>query len=531
MRLVRPCTVDEYRVGVQDGRDYMQNMHRFHDWRRELFALKGWKRTIKAVGGPAPELNTIDPAVIRHVLSDSFDRYTKSSRHEDYLVELMHEFLGDGGIFVLQHGQGPELDHPDANELWLQQRKTASKIFTQRNFRELMGKVFEQKAAVVMRLLDEHCARNAGTLPLDAQQLFFAFTMDSAYQIFFGRDECDTLNGSSLRFAAAFDGAHRAMLDYMFSNISFIVLAGLLPFPFGTLHWFRGPVGIAQHLHRLAHPVARTFAAHCKTLARESTQIIRRRRLEMARSGNTRADLLTLFMLAKTEEGKAARPYTDSALHAIVMSFIIAGRDTTACLLSWTTYILSTHAHVQAELCAEVDRVLRHLRPDAAPTIEQLSASAMPYLNGVVFEALRLYPPVPEDYKVCNAEAGDTLPDGTHVPHGVHVNFLPYVMGRDPHRYANPDTVQPERWIPFVQPSPYDFPVFQAGPRICLGQQMALYEAKLLLVQMLRRFTFSLEAGEQEKITYSNTLTMAVCNSKAQDSHQLLVHPQPRHPK
>ena len=97
-----------------DGRDYMQNMHRFHDWRRELFALKGWKRTIKAVGGPAPELNTIDPAVIRHILSDSFDLYTKSSRHEDYLVELMHEFLGDGGIFVLQHGQGPELDHPDS---------------------------------------------------------------------------------------------------------------------------------------------------------------------------------------------------------------------------------------------------------------------------------------------------------------------------------------------------------------------------------------------------------------------------------
>lgn len=271
--------------------------------------------------------------------------------------------------------------------------------------------------------------------------------------------------------------------------------------------------------------------------------MIRERRAELsdaaANAVEAKADLLSLFLLAKTSDlaRKDSRSkdsnsfdtnlYDDGALHAIIMSFIIAGRDTTACCLSWTAYILSTHADVQAKLCEEVDRVLGGT--DGAPTIEQLSATSMPYLNGVIYESLRLYPPVPEEFKICNCAAGDTLPGGTHVPCAMRVHFSPYVMGRDPERYAEPYSIRPERWIPFQQPSQYEFPVFQAGQRICLGMTMALFEAKLLLVQILKKYSFTLYTGEAEKITYSLTLTMAVCNSKTHDSHELLLVPHRRH--
>ena len=62
-------------------------------------------------------------------------------------------------------------------------------------------------------------------------------------------------------------------------------------------------------------------------------------------------------------------------------------------------------------------------------------------------------------------------------------------------------------------PDPYDFPVFQAGYRECLGKDMALFEAKLVATMLLQRFSFTLQEGEKENITYSFMLTMSLCNS------------------
>ena len=70
--------------------------------------------------------------------------------------------------------------------------------------------------------------------------------------------------------------------------------------------------------------------------------------------------------------------------------------------------------------------------------------------------------------------------------------------------------------------------MFQGGPRVCLGQAMAKFEVKLLLVMLARRFSFALRAGEASNITYSLTVTMALCNKKDQSSHHLWIVPTPR---
>ena len=115
------------------------------------------------------------------------------------------------------------------------------------------------------------------------------------------------------------------------------------------------------------------------------------------------------------------------------------------------------------------------------------------------------------DQKVSTTE--DVLPDGTIVGKHTVVAFNCFAMGRDPQRYPDPLKFDPTRWIPFREPDPFEFPVFQAGPRICLGNRMAVFSSKILTAMLLQQFRFTLEQGEIEKITYSLMLTMSLKNN------------------
>eukprot|EP00434_Breviolum_minutum_P005220 symbB.v1.2.004601.t1/scaffold259.1/size252385/3 len=169
---------------------------------------------------------------------------------------------------------------------------------------------------------------------------------------------------------------------------------------------------------------------------------------------------------------------------------------------------------------AEIDEKM----PKGKPLdTKALGASQMPYLNGVFYETLRLWPPVPQDSKI--AFSDDVLPDGTKVPKNTMLLFMPYVIGRDPQLYKDPLVFRPERWIPFEQPPPHEFPVFQAGPRICLGMDMAIFEAKIVAVELLRKFHFDLVPGQE--ITYGQKITMNIRNG---DKEELLMTVQPRYP-
>lgn len=222
-------------------------------------------------------------------------------------------------------------------------------------------------------------------------------------------------------------------------------------------------------------------------------------------------------------QAEAKESFSTQYLRDMILNFVIAGRDTTACTLSWMFYLLCVNPEVQKKLIAEIDE---KLAGGEVPSLKSVASSNMPYLNGVLYETFRLYPPVPVDAKTCQED--DVFPDGTKIPKGTTCMWQPYCMGRDPAVYDDPLVCKPERWIPFKMPTPYEFPVFQAGPRICLGMDMAHFEAKVAVVMLLQKFTFTMKPGEAEKITYSNTVTMAICNSPSQDSHELLVIPHAR---
>ncbi|RYR51345.1 hypothetical protein Ahy_A06g026365 isoform D [Arachis hypogaea] len=119
----------------------------------------------------------------------------------------------------------------------------------------------------------------------------------------------------------------------------------------------------------------------------------------------------------------------------------------------------------------------------------------MVYTHAALCESMRLYPPVPTDSK--EAVNDDVLPDGTAVKKGTVVTYHVYAMGRMESLWGGDwAEFRPERWLErvegdkwrFVARDSFSYPVFQAGPRICLGKEMAFLQMKRVVAGVLRSF-------------------------------------------
>lgn len=178
-----------------------------------------------------------------------------------------------------------------------------------------------------------------------------------------------------------------------------------------------------------------------------------------------------------------------------IVAVLLAGRDTTASTLSWTLYELSRHPQVVKKLREEI---LSIVGPDSHPTYEHLKN--MPYLKAIFNETLRMYPSVP--FNVRLALKDTTLPrgggaDGTEplpVLKNTPIAYSTLVMQRRPDLYppisetfADPAVFSPDRWESW-HPKPHNYIPFNAGPRICIGQQFALTEMSYTLVRLFQRF-------------------------------------------
>jgi len=128
-------------------------------------------------------------------------------------------------------------------------------------------------------------------------------------------------------------------------------------------------------------------------------------------------------------------------------------------------------------------------------------------------ETQRLHPSVPFDTK--SALEDDILPSGHKVPRGAQFAFNNYAMGRDEEYWApDPLVFRPGRWLDksgvYVKVDPFQFPAFQAGPRLCLGIDMAHLEMKITTILLLQKFRFRLCAGQE--VTYRLTLVLQMKN-------------------
>jgi cytochrome P450 len=190
-----------------------------------------------------------------------------------------------------------------------------------------------------------------------------------------------------------------------------------------------------------------------------------------------------LSMLMSAESGEApGKPLTEKQIHDHILTFLAAGHETTAVSLVWTMYLLAQHPEVRAELQRDLQTVL----DGREPTLSDLAQ--LPYLDWVLNESLRLYPPA---WMQLRFVTEDVELGRTRLPAGTLIILSQWVLHRLPELWQEPEVFQPERWNPAhaqqLPPGAY-FP-FGGGPRTCIGMPFALLEAKLILAGMLQRYT------------------------------------------
>jgi cytochrome P450 len=421
----------------------------------------------KAWRGPGLVLVVGTPEAIKHILRDRQGNYVKG----DFFALAMQELMGTG-IFAVD---GPQ---------WKLHRKVASRMFTTRLQRE-----GSRVAAEKCRDLVRHLKALPPGEPVDLQDTFFRLTIDIFSLIAFGIDLESVTRAEPHPFARAFDEVQRECNARLYNP--FFMLCRLLQLTESERKIKRG----AKVIHAFAQEVIAT-----------------KRRSELDELG---PDLLSRFIAdAATKEaaersGQAASEEarisgSDAELRDIVLNFMIAGRDTTACLLSWTFYELARVPHVQARLREEAAAVLGGSAAGDAEWDSNLVVQ-LEYAHAVVLEVLRLHPSVPVNLKFAVSE--DTLPDGTNVPTDTQVVFSPYAMGRDGSIWDEPLRFKPERFLGGQRErSVYEYPAFNAGPRLCLGKPLAMMESKLVLVTLLQHFEF--ELAEPHEGGYGTSLVL-----------------------
>ena len=197
-------------------------------------------------------------------------------------------------------------------------------------------------------------------------------------------------------------------------------------------------------------------------------------------------DLLSRLIAAMDEDGSQMTP---KQLRDETMTLFLAGHETTALTLAWTWHLLAQNPSAEASLGEELFRVLG----SRAASPEDLES--LPYLDAVIRETLRLYPPA---YIVGRMAMEPFDLGGYFFPAGTTVLMSQWIVHRDPRFFAEPDVFRPERWLDGLATrlaSHAYFP-FGGGPRRCIGQGFAMMEAALVIATLARRFHFELSPGQ-----------------------------------
>ncbi|KAB8260368.1 cytochrome P450 [Aspergillus pseudonomiae] len=409
-------------------------------------------------------VSTIEPENIKALLATQFNDFALGTRHREF-----YPLLGDG-IFTLD---GAGWSHA----------------------RGLLRPQFTRDQVADLELMDGHISRLIDLIPqdgssFDIQRLFFLLTIDSATHFLFGESvgalessNSESLLGkSSVGNAQGFAEAFGTAQDYLTHRSRAM-----------HFYWMVNPKEFREANKRVHEVVD-----HYVQLAIQSKN-----------NPDKKSDR---YIFA---EALAADNDDPKVLRDNMLNILVAGRDTTASLLSSTFFYLSRNQEVWKRLRQTIiDEFGDSQNPKGE--ITQAKLKDIPYLRYVLNEVLRLLPPVPLNFRVAAKDTSLPVgggPDGkspVFVPKGQVVAYSVYAMHRRTDLYG-PDShsFRPERWEENGRRG-WDYLPFNGGPRICLGQQYALTEASYTLVRLIQHFdTLECADPELKQPVILSTLTMS----------------------
>ncbi len=198
--------------------------------------------------------------------------------------------------------------------------------------------------------------------------------------------------------------------------------------------------------------------------------------------GSSGTDLLSMLLTARDDAGTGLG---DNELRDQLMTFFLAGHETTALTLTFALTLLAKNPDAERKLRDEINGALGDAPATAA------DVSRLPYTRAVVLETMRLYPPA----WAIGRETLEELHLGEYVlPKGSQLWFLQWINHRDPKFFPEPLQFRPERWLDGLERTlpRFAYYPFGGGHRVCIGNHFAMMEAILAIATLLRRFRIRL---------------------------------------
>ncbi|CAN1250541.1 Cytochrome P450 94A1 [Linum perenne] len=414
---------------------FLRNYHRFHDWITQMLSTTpSASLQVNSFLNISNGVGTSNPANIQHILHTNFDNYIKGTRFHN----VLHEFLGDG-IFNAD------------GQIWTFQRKIASHEFSTKSLKLFISDVvLSEVSDHLLPFLDEKSEEGQ---VFDLQQVLHKFAFRSICRVAFGVDPESIL--PNLDFMKSFDDA----VETCFARFT-------SPFPaYWKLKRFLN-LGSEKHFKQSIRAI-NEFAFHVIESKEDKIRIEKNDK-------NQQEDLLGRFMVWTSERHKFLRD--------IIISFVLAGKDTTSTALTWFFWLIAGNPR-----CA--DLIHRELSA-AAAAFGYDKLKRLDYVHAALSESMRLFPPVPLNSKL--AVDDDVWPDGTQVRKGWFADYSAYAVGRM-EKVWGPDCMEfkPERWLEEGRYKPSDqfkYPVFHCGPRMCLGKEMAYIQMKAIVAAVMMEY-------------------------------------------
>ncbi|KAJ4818964.1 Cytochrome P450 [Rhynchospora pubera] len=450
------------------------NIHNGYDWATDALIRAGGTFPFRGIWfAKCYGAATVVPENIEYILKTRFTNFPKGKYYHERFVEL----LGDG-IFNAD------------NQTWREQRRAATAEMHSSKFVEYSAETFRSlvhsKLLVVLNWLSKTGSS------VDLQDLFLRFTFDNICRAAFGVDPgCLAIDLPDIPFANAFESATENIL-FRFTVPPFVWKL-MRALNIGTEKQLKAAV---QTVHEFA----------------EKTVSERRSEFKNVNGFTDRCDLLSRLMI--TDE-----KYSDKFLKDFCISFILAGRDTSSVALAWFFWLLHRHPHVERHIIDEINNIIKgrtktnhtaYSHVEIVFSAEELKQ--MHYLQAALSETLRLYPPVPVDFKEVLED--DVLPDGTVVKKGARVIYLMYSMARMEGIWGKDcREFKPERWLRdgiFTNENSFRYVVFNAGPRLCIGKKFAYMQMKMVAASILLRY--HVEVVEKQEVVPKLTTTLYMKN-------------------
>ncbi|KAL1954677.1 hypothetical protein VTO42DRAFT_829 [Malbranchea cinnamomea] len=448
-------------LGLQGYREVLQSIKEKRAQETSVQRFEEYGDTFVSSFFGRPMVITRDPENIKAILATQFEEFSLGEARYNSLAP----FLGDG-IFTHTYGGGPK------GEPWRHSRAVLRPQFSKQQIQDL---------DVVEHFVQNLIASIPPNETVDLQQLFFKFTIDTATDFLFGESVNSLLSNNSREEEEFYK---------LFTRGTEICM---LRVGLGDLYFLQPDGNEFKRITKVVHAFIDKFT---------------RKALELRASGKpTSASRGQKYVFLEEIAQSIEDPVR---LRAELLNILLAGRDTTASLLSICFHQLSRHKDVWAKLRHEILEIIG----DRKPTYDDIKS--LTYLRYVLNETLRLYPVVP--WNAREAVITTTLPRGGGpeqkgkilVKKGTTIFYSAWGLHRSSFYGDDAHEFKPNRWEN-LRPG-WNYLPFNGGPRICLGQQYALTEASYVVIRLLQ--TFEDIENRDPVHEFIEGLTLTMCSDR-----------------